>query len=138
MGHIPNCEDACWQCKNTAYTVSLNRPIKLAGVRRAMIDLMIHRSPQVDQLKLDPTGLVKTMTTYTDGNGKPFTEIVFGERTMSQNEALCRSLVLRLFAARVLVPALDNQRLYAKLVIDETGTPIINHDSSFEGFTLIA
>jgi hypothetical protein len=64
--------------------------------------------------------------------------MVFGERTMSQNEALCRSLVLRLFAARVLVPALDNQRLYAKLVIDETGTPIINHDSSFEGFTLIA
>mmetsp|Transcript_20661 Transcript_20661/g.26660 ORF Transcript_20661/g.26660 Transcript_20661/m.26660 type:complete len:103 (-) Transcript_20661:38-346(-) len=101
-----------------------------------MLDLMVHCSPQIDQLKLDATGSDKTMSTHGDGSGKIFTAIVFGDQKRSRSDALCHSLVLHLFASDILEPALDEKRLYAKLAIDATRTPVINHDHMFEGFNL--
>ena len=83
MRGIPNCGDACWQCKDDQHTVSLNRPIKLTGLRIAVLDITIHRSPQIEKLKLDATGLARTMTTYSDSHGKTFAEIVFGKKKQS-------------------------------------------------------
>jgi hypothetical protein len=138
MGDIPLCGNACWQCKSSATAVALNKPIFREGLRIVMIDIMIHRSLSIEKLELKSDGLAKTMASYKDSNGVPFTDIIFGPRCRSQSEPLCRALILRLFACGMLIPAIDQKRLYAKLAVDETGTPVVNDDTKFDGITLIA
>jgi hypothetical protein len=138
MSCVLPCGNACWQCNISEHMLSLNKPIRLIGLRVALIDLMIHRSPRVDKLLLTPTGIVKTMTSYINSDGKAFVELVFGPRSKSQADPLCRALVLRLFASSIFIAAIDDKRLYAKLAIDATGTPLVNQDQYFtDGFKFI-
>ena len=97
MEAIPPYGDACWQCNESEHTISLNKAINLDGLRTGLMNLMIHRAPEIDQLALSPSGLVRTMTTYVNSLGKQFVERVFGDKTKPQSDPLCRALVLQFY-----------------------------------------
>jgi hypothetical protein len=82
--------------------------------------------------------LVELFVNYKNSTGKTFQEIVFCRNTPSTAATEIRGLVLRLFAAGILIPAVDqNKRLYCDLARDNTATPVVNKDSSFNGIRLL-
>jgi hypothetical protein len=136
---VDQCAKGCWQCNCSSSCLALNLPVAKENLKRTLIDIFIHNGGKVPETALSPKGLVTSMESYKDTFGITFNELIFGKcRNTNIAGSECRSLVLRLFAARILEPAVDDDKhLYCKLAMDETATYNFNRDESFEGFQFI-
>jgi hypothetical protein len=160
------CNVSCWDCKNDPSKMYLDMPVCLVELRACLIDIFVVHPKTIEDLLLYKNKIVETMVSYkknpinnaivptmiANGSGDVaspsltqsqkanpsfFTELVFGKFRKQEAQREVKALILKLFACRAIVPALDGTRLYCKLAIDDNAIYKINEPNGLDGFIFI-
>jgi hypothetical protein len=131
-----SCGDSCWVCRTEPLkpaVAALSLPFSRSGLRSCLVDLFFHRQLTVDDRLLKSGKLTDVLVKYKNSDGITFQKIVFNRAAPTTAAVECRSLILRLFAARIIEPAVEDKKLYCTLALDNTATPYIHSDEAFVG-----
>jgi hypothetical protein len=152
------CNVSCWECTKSPAKMYLDMPVCLQQLQACLIDIFVVHPMPIESLLLYKNKIVDTLVSYKKdpiqtatvqttmgpiptgqaqsktANLSSFTELVFGKFRKTEAQREVKALLLKLFACKAIVPALDGTRLYCKLAIDDSAIYKINEPNGLDGF----
>jgi hypothetical protein len=127
------CLNACFYCCKSPVFVELYQPVSRSGLTFVLVDIFIHTEvpPQGRGLH---DGLVSLLASYkSNDSGKSFSSLVFHKDRKKQPPKEVKILLLRLFAAKILIPKVEGNLIYCKLNTTTEGAPFLLNDDAWRG-----